>query len=71
MRGQQHKSGPSRSVIAVIVLSASVAVILCCAVAWVLLFRHRDHGYQLEPTPPTTLPSLAKSSGEILLLTCK
>ncbi|XP_025887741.1 receptor-like serine/threonine-protein kinase ALE2 isoform X1 [Solanum lycopersicum] len=63
VRGQQHKSGPSRSVIAVIVLSASVAVILCCAVAWVLLFRHRDHGYQLEPTPPTTLPSLAKSSG--------
>lgn len=63
VRGQQHKSGPNRSVIAVIVLSASVAVILCCAVAWVLLFRHRDHGYQSEPTPPTTLPSLAKSSG--------
>uniref|UniRef100_A0A0V0IYP4 Putative receptor-like serine/threonine-protein kinase ALE2-like n=1 Tax=Solanum chacoense TaxID=4108 RepID=A0A0V0IYP4_SOLCH len=63
VRGQQHKSGPNRSVIAVIVLSASVAVILCCAIAWVLLFRHRDHGYQLEPTPPTTLPSLAKSSG--------
>ncbi|KAL3332331.1 hypothetical protein AABB24_032758 [Solanum stoloniferum] len=63
VRGQQHKSGPNRSVIAVIVLSASVTVILCCAVAWVLLFRHRDHENQLEPTPPTTLPSLAKSSG--------
>ncbi|MCD7472093.1 hypothetical protein HAX54_013028 [Datura stramonium] len=63
VRGQQHKSGPNPSVIAVIVLSASVAVILCCAVAWVLLFRHRDPGYQSEPTPPTTLPSLAKSSG--------
>lgn len=63
VRGQQHKSGPNRSVIAVIVLSASVAVILCCAVAWVLLFRHRDRGYQSEPTPPTTLPPLAKSSG--------
>nr|XP_016490734.1 PREDICTED: receptor-like serine/threonine-protein kinase ALE2 isoform X6 [Nicotiana tabacum] len=61
--GQRHKSGPNRSVIAVIVLSASVAVILCCAVAWVLLFRHRDRGCQSDPTPPTTLPSLAKSSG--------
>ncbi|XP_006346571.1 receptor-like serine/threonine-protein kinase ALE2 isoform X2 [Solanum tuberosum] len=66
VKGQQHKSGPNRSVIAVIVLSASVAVILCCAVAWVLLFRHRDHGYQLEPTPPTTLPSLAKSSASMI-----
>ncbi|KAL3363331.1 hypothetical protein AABB24_012560 [Solanum stoloniferum] len=66
VRGQQHKSGPNRSVIAVIVLSASVAVILCCAVAWVLLFRHRDHRYQLEPTPPTTLPSLAKSSASMI-----
>ncbi|KAH0744965.1 hypothetical protein KY290_032958 [Solanum tuberosum] len=66
VRGQQHKSGPNRSVIAVIVLSASVAVILCCAIAWVLLFRHRDHGYQLEPTPPTTLPSLAKSSASMI-----
>ncbi|XP_059284238.1 receptor-like serine/threonine-protein kinase ALE2 isoform X13 [Lycium ferocissimum] len=61
--GKQHKNGPNRSVIAVIVLSASVAVILGCAVAWVLLFRHRDRGYQSEPTPLTTLPSLAKSSG--------
>ncbi|XP_070037308.1 receptor-like serine/threonine-protein kinase ALE2 isoform X8 [Nicotiana tomentosiformis] len=60
---QRHKSGPNRSVIAVIVLSASVAVILCCAAAWVLLFRHRDRGCQSDPTPPTTLPSLAKSSG--------
>ncbi|KAM3394956.1 receptor-like serine/threonine-protein kinase ALE2 isoform X1 [Capsicum galapagoense] len=63
VRGKQHKSGPNRSVIAVIVLSASVAVILCCAVAWVLLFRHSNRGYQSEPPPPTTLPSLAKSSG--------
>ncbi|XP_060187462.1 receptor-like serine/threonine-protein kinase ALE2 isoform X8 [Lycium barbarum] len=61
--GKQHKNGPNQSVIAVIVLSASVAVILGCAVAWVLLFRHRDRGYQSEPTPLTTLPSLAKSSG--------
>ncbi|KAK4368702.1 hypothetical protein RND71_012494 [Anisodus tanguticus] len=64
--GKQHKRGPNWSVIAVIVLSASVAVILGCAVAWVLLFRHNDRGCQSEPTPLTTLPSLAKSSGEIL-----
>nr|XP_009605332.1 receptor-like serine/threonine-protein kinase ALE2 [Nicotiana tomentosiformis] len=61
--GQWHKSGPNRSVIAVIVLSASIAVILCCAATWVFLFRHRDRGCQSDPTPRTTLPSLAKSSG--------
>ncbi|KAJ8526501.1 hypothetical protein K7X08_028978 [Anisodus acutangulus] len=64
--GKQHKRGPNRSVIAVIVLSASVAVILGCAVAWVLLFRHKDRGCQSEPTPLTTLPSLAKSSASMI-----
>lgn len=63
VRRQQHKKGLKGSVIALIVLSASIAVILCCAVAWVLLFRHTDHNSQPEQTPPTNLPSLAKSSG--------
>lgn len=64
VRGQQHKKGLKGSVIAFIVLSASIAVILCCAVAWVLLFRHTDRNSQPEQTPPTNLPSLAKSSGK-------
>lgn len=63
MTRKNHRDGPNRSVVAVIVLSASAAVILCCAVAWVLLFKHRDRACQLEPTPPTTMPSLAKSPG--------
>ncbi|CAK9140533.1 unnamed protein product, partial [Ilex paraguariensis] len=63
VRRPQHKDGLNSSVIAIIVLSASIAVILCCAVAWVLLFKHRNRMYQPEPTPPTVLPSLAKSSG--------
>ncbi|KAI8565403.1 hypothetical protein RHMOL_Rhmol03G0256300 [Rhododendron molle] len=57
---QKHKNGLSGSVVAIIVLSASMAVILCCAVAWVLLFRHRD--CQQDSTP-ATLPSLSKPSG--------
>lgn len=62
--GRKHnKGGPNGSVIAIIVLSASIAVILCCAVAWVLFFRHRDDLGQQHRTPPVTVPSLAKSSG--------
>ncbi|XP_019151397.1 PREDICTED: receptor-like serine/threonine-protein kinase ALE2 isoform X5 [Ipomoea nil] len=63
---EKHKDGPNRSVVAVVVLSASVAVILCCAIGWVLLFKHRDRACQLEPTPPTTMPSLAKSPASII-----
>ncbi|KAE9464492.1 hypothetical protein C3L33_03561, partial [Rhododendron williamsianum] len=57
---RKHKNGLSGSVVAIIVLSASMAVILCCAVAWVLLFRHRD--CQQDSTQ-ATLPSLSKPSG--------
>ncbi|XP_031094745.1 receptor-like serine/threonine-protein kinase ALE2 isoform X2 [Ipomoea triloba] len=63
---KKHGDGPNRSVVAVIVLSASVAVILCCAVAWVLLFKHRDRACQSGPTPPTAMPSLAKSPASII-----
>ncbi|KAI5664706.1 hypothetical protein M9H77_24029 [Catharanthus roseus] len=62
--GRQHqRGGPNGGVIAIIVLSASVAVILCCAVAWVLFFKHRDSICQQDSNPPATVPSLAKSSG--------
>ncbi|CAL5360369.1 unnamed protein product [Camellia sinensis] len=57
----QHKFGLSRSIIAIIVLSVTVAVILCCALGWVFLFKHRD--CQREPIPLDTLPSLSKASG--------
>ncbi|KAF5946674.1 hypothetical protein HYC85_016902 [Camellia sinensis] len=61
VRQWQHKDGLGGSVIAIIVLSASIVVILCCVIAWVILFKHRD--FQEEPTPLATLPSLSKPSG--------
>uniref|UniRef100_A0A5B6ZLE8 Putative receptor-like serine/threonine-protein kinase ALE2 isoform X3 n=1 Tax=Davidia involucrata TaxID=16924 RepID=A0A5B6ZLE8_DAVIN len=63
VKRKQHKDGLSGSVIAIIVLSASVAVILCCAVAWVLLFKNRNRICQPVPTPPLTLPSIPKPPG--------
>ena len=58
---RQRKNGLSGSVVAIIVLSASLAVILCCVVAWVLLFKHRD--CQQEPASLAPVPSLSKPSG--------
>ncbi|KAM7511564.1 hypothetical protein LguiB_010439 [Lonicera macranthoides] len=63
VRGRSHKDGLNRGVIAIIVLSASIAVILCCAIAWVLLFKNRDRVCQPDQPPPPTVPSFAKSSG--------
>lgn len=63
IRKGQHKEGLKGSVIAVIVLSALVAMILFCAIAWMMFFRHRYRDFQLQHNPPTKLPSLAKSSG--------
>lgn len=60
---QRHRRNLNGSIIAVIVISASLAVILCCAVAWVLLLRHRNRICQPESTPAATHPSLTKSSG--------
>ncbi|KAK3025763.1 hypothetical protein RJ639_041919, partial [Escallonia herrerae] len=63
VRRRQHNDRPNGSIIAIIVVSASVAVILCCAVAWVLLFKRRNLVCQPDAMPPMKLPSLAKSSG--------
>lgn len=59
---QQHKKGLKGSVIAIIVLVASLSLTLCCAVAWVLLFRHRRSNAQPELNLTIPMPSLAKSS---------
>lgn len=63
IRRQQHKQKLKGGVVAIIVVSASVAVILCCAVGWVLFFRHKHRNSEPEQTTQTKLPSLAKSSG--------
>ncbi|XP_042060349.1 receptor-like serine/threonine-protein kinase ALE2 isoform X2 [Salvia splendens] len=58
----QHKRGLNRSILAIIILSCFVALVLVCAAAWVFLFRDRQSAFRLDPTPPTTIRSLAKSS---------
>lgn len=68
VRRGQHKKGLKGSVVVVIVISALVALILFCAIVWILFFRHRDHDMQVQQNPPTKLPSLAKSSGNTYLL---
>ncbi|XVE97984.1 hypothetical protein REPUB_Repub03eG0066100 [Reevesia pubescens] len=62
---KRHKYGLSGGVIAIIVLSMLVAVVLCSAIAWVLLFKHRDHASQQAATPQHLPTSLAKPSGSI------
>ncbi|GKV11923.1 hypothetical protein SLEP1_g23137 [Rubroshorea leprosula] len=59
---KQNKNGLSGGMIAIIILSASVAVVLCLAFAWVLLFKRRNNFGQQAPTPQP-LPSFAKPSG--------
>ncbi|KAL6984657.1 hypothetical protein U1Q18_018035 [Sarracenia purpurea var. burkii] len=61
VRRPHHKNGLNGSVVAVIILSASIAVILCCAVVWVFLFKRRN--CPQEWPPPANLPSLSKPSG--------
>lgn len=60
----RHKHGLSGSVIAIIVLSASVAVVLCSAVAWVFLFKKTDCIGQPVPTQASLVPSLARPPGK-------
>lgn len=58
----QHKHGQlSGSVIAIIVLSAFVALVLCSAVGWIFLFRKRD--YIGQAAQAASLPSLAIPPG--------
>ncbi|XP_021276968.1 receptor-like serine/threonine-protein kinase ALE2 isoform X3 [Herrania umbratica] len=63
VHGKRHKNALSGGVIAIIVLSALVAMVLCSAIAWVLLFRHRDHASQQAAATQPPLTSLAKPSG--------
>lgn len=63
---QNHKRRLSGIVIAAIVFSAIVCVLICCSVAWLLVFRHtnRDPQPALRPLTPRGLPSLGRSSGD-------
>lgn len=63
VRKRRNKDGLSGSIIAIIALSAFVVMVLCSAVVWVLLFKHRNHVCQPVPTPRAFPPSLTKPSG--------
>ncbi|KAK4415681.1 Receptor-like serine/threonine-protein kinase ALE2 [Sesamum alatum] len=62
IRRRQHGNGLSRGMLAAIIVSASVAVALLCAIAWVSLHKNKDSIHQPDPPPPATIRSLAKSS---------
>ena len=64
----RHKHGLSSSVIAIIVLSAFVAVVLCSAVAWIFLFKRRDCVGKPVPTQSALVPSLARPPGKLTVL---
>jgi hypothetical protein len=60
---RKHKNGLGRGVIAIIALSGVVALVLFSAVAWALLFRHRDRASQSETVLQPLPPSVVKPSG--------
>ncbi|KAI4335295.1 hypothetical protein L6164_013956 [Bauhinia variegata] len=65
---RHRKGGLSSGVIAIIALSVFVAVVLCSAAVWVLLFKCRDHVDQAESTPQA-LPPVAKTPGTVRSVT--
>lgn len=62
---RRHKDGLSVGIVVIIVLSASLAVVLFSAAAWVFLFKRRERVCQPAPTSQVSLPSLTKPSGNI------
>ncbi|KAI3955252.1 hypothetical protein MKW98_020885 [Papaver atlanticum] len=51
------------SLIAIIILSSSIAIALCFIIVWLLIFRCRNHTRQIPATaPPLLMPSLSKPS---------
>ncbi|GAA0142988.1 hypothetical protein LIER_03768 [Lithospermum erythrorhizon] len=59
----RHSTGPNKGVIAIIVLSASLAIIVFCSLLWVFLFKDRGSLCHPQKNPPAPVSSLAKSSG--------
>ncbi|XP_026399531.1 proline-rich receptor-like protein kinase PERK10 isoform X3 [Papaver somniferum] len=51
------------SLIAIIILSSSIAIALCFRIVWLLVLRCRNHTRQIpETAPPLLMPSLSKPS---------
>ncbi|XP_073043984.1 receptor-like serine/threonine-protein kinase ALE2 isoform X2 [Primulina eburnea] len=64
VRRNQHNDGPKRGILASVIISIFIILVLLSAIAWVFLYKHRNRGYLSNPTPPTTIRSLAKSSAK-------
>lgn len=67
VRKKHHQDGLGGGMIAIIALSGSVAIVLCLAVVWALLFRHRGRVSQPVPTQQPLPPSGPKPSGNIYI----
>lgn len=63
MPKRRQKYGLSGGMVAIVVLSAFVAVVLCSVVAWVLLFKYKSRACQAEAVPQSLQPSHVKPSG--------
>ncbi|XP_038879441.1 receptor-like serine/threonine-protein kinase ALE2 isoform X2 [Benincasa hispida] len=63
VQNRQHKDRLSGGMIAIVALSTTIAVVLCVATAWILLFKRNDGPCQPKPTPNVLLTSLNKPSG--------
>ncbi|KAB2019654.1 hypothetical protein ES319_D07G011300v1 [Gossypium barbadense] len=63
VHGKRRKHALSGGVITIIVMSVLVVVVLCSAVAWVLLFKHGDQASQRGTSPQHPQTSHAKPSG--------
>lgn len=62
-KGHQ-KYGLSGGMIAIVVLSAFVAVVLCSAIAWFFLSKYKSRACQAEAVPQPLQQSHAKPSGK-------
>ncbi|KAM7276005.1 hypothetical protein ACFE04_017871 [Oxalis oulophora] len=60
---RQHNKGLSGGVVAIIVLSGFMTLILGCAIAWVLLIKHRDNGCMRVQAPHISRSLNPKPSG--------
>ncbi|KAK2645377.1 hypothetical protein Ddye_020572 [Dipteronia dyeriana] len=60
---RRQSNGINPGVVVIIVLSAFVAVVLCSAIVWVLLFKYRGRVSQSAPVPGPLQQSHAKPSG--------
>ncbi|EHA8591496.1 receptor-like serine/threonine-protein kinase ALE2 [Cocos nucifera] len=60
---RKQKEKQSGTVIAIIVLSAVIALVLCVGAAWLFLLKHREISHLPKPASQISLPSFAKASG--------